>query len=250
MRDAAIAIIRAIGVETGGSNIQFAVDPETGRMIVVEMNPRVSPQLGPGLQGHRLPHRQDRRQAGRRLHARRDPQRHHQEDAGLLRADHRLLRGQDPALDLREVPRGRRDAHHADEERRRGHVHRPDVQGSPAEGHPLDGGQAVRPGPGRQRQVAGRADAGSGRAPATASAETSGAGTSRQRRPRGRAPADTTEGRAPTRVAHPAGRCSATSSPAPARAGCTTSATPSRWAGRVEQVYRADQDRPLVPGRT
>jgi carbamoyl-phosphate synthase large subunit len=42
MRDAAIAIIRAIGVETGGSNIQFAVDPATGRMIVVEMNPRVS----------------------------------------------------------------------------------------------------------------------------------------------------------------------------------------------------------------
>jgi carbamoyl-phosphate synthase large subunit len=42
MRDASIAIIRAIGVETGGSNIQFAVDPETGRMIVVEMNPRVS----------------------------------------------------------------------------------------------------------------------------------------------------------------------------------------------------------------
>ena len=42
MRDASLAIIRAIGVETGGSNIQFAVDPETGRMIVVEMNPRVS----------------------------------------------------------------------------------------------------------------------------------------------------------------------------------------------------------------
>jgi len=42
MRDAAIAIIREIGVETGGSNIQFAVDPRTGRMIVIEMNPRVS----------------------------------------------------------------------------------------------------------------------------------------------------------------------------------------------------------------
>ncbi|MFB3891597.1 MAG: carbamoyl-phosphate synthase large subunit [Phycisphaerae bacterium] len=42
MRDAAIAIIRAVGVETGGSNIQFAVNPDTGRMIVVEMNPRVS----------------------------------------------------------------------------------------------------------------------------------------------------------------------------------------------------------------
>jgi carbamoyl-phosphate synthase large subunit len=42
MRDAAAAIIREVGVETGGSNIQFAVDPETGRMVVIEMNPRVS----------------------------------------------------------------------------------------------------------------------------------------------------------------------------------------------------------------
>ncbi|MFH1753085.1 MAG: carbamoyl-phosphate synthase large subunit [Candidatus Omnitrophota bacterium] len=42
MRDASLAIIREIGVETGGSNIQFAVDPATGRMVVIEMNPRVS----------------------------------------------------------------------------------------------------------------------------------------------------------------------------------------------------------------
>ncbi|MCS7177181.1 MAG: carbamoyl-phosphate synthase large subunit [Candidatus Kapabacteria bacterium] len=42
MRDAAIRIMREIGVETGGSNIQFAVDPKTGRMVVIEMNPRVS----------------------------------------------------------------------------------------------------------------------------------------------------------------------------------------------------------------
>lgn len=42
MRDAAIRVIREIGVETGGSNIQFAVHPATGRMIVIEMNPRVS----------------------------------------------------------------------------------------------------------------------------------------------------------------------------------------------------------------
>ncbi|MCZ6786219.1 MAG: carbamoyl-phosphate synthase large subunit, partial [Planctomycetota bacterium] len=42
MRDAAIAIIRAIGVETGGSNVQFAVDPKTGQLVVIEMNPRVS----------------------------------------------------------------------------------------------------------------------------------------------------------------------------------------------------------------
>ena len=42
MRDAAIAVLREIGVETGGSNVQFAICPETGRMVVVEMNPRVS----------------------------------------------------------------------------------------------------------------------------------------------------------------------------------------------------------------
>ncbi len=42
MRDASLAVIREIGVETGGSNIQFAVEPKTGRMIVIEMNPRVS----------------------------------------------------------------------------------------------------------------------------------------------------------------------------------------------------------------
>lgn len=42
MRDAAIKIIREIGVDTGGSNIQFAVNPENGRMVVIEMNPRVS----------------------------------------------------------------------------------------------------------------------------------------------------------------------------------------------------------------
>jgi carbamoyl-phosphate synthase large subunit len=42
MRDAAIAIIREIGVDTGGSNIQFAINPEDGEMVVIEMNPRVS----------------------------------------------------------------------------------------------------------------------------------------------------------------------------------------------------------------
>jgi carbamoyl-phosphate synthase large subunit len=42
MRDVAIDVIRAVGVDTGGCNIQFAIDPRTGRMIVIEMNPRVS----------------------------------------------------------------------------------------------------------------------------------------------------------------------------------------------------------------
>jgi len=42
MRDGAIACLREIGVDTGGSNVQFAIDPKTGRMVIVEMNPRVS----------------------------------------------------------------------------------------------------------------------------------------------------------------------------------------------------------------
>ncbi|MBZ0163368.1 MAG: carbamoyl-phosphate synthase large subunit, partial [Notoacmeibacter sp.] len=42
MRNASIAVLREIGVETGGSNVQFAVDPENGRLVVIEMNPRVS----------------------------------------------------------------------------------------------------------------------------------------------------------------------------------------------------------------
>ncbi|APC97889.1 carbamoyl-phosphate synthase large subunit [Francisella frigiditurris] len=42
MRDASIAVLREIGVETGGSNVQFAVNPETGKLVVIEMNPRVS----------------------------------------------------------------------------------------------------------------------------------------------------------------------------------------------------------------
>jgi carbamoyl-phosphate synthase large subunit len=42
MRDASIAVLRAIGVDTGGSNVQFAINPEDGRMLIIEMNPRVS----------------------------------------------------------------------------------------------------------------------------------------------------------------------------------------------------------------
>ena len=53
MRDASLAVIREIGVETGGSNIQFAIHPQTGRMIVIEMNPARQPLQRLGLEGHR-----------------------------------------------------------------------------------------------------------------------------------------------------------------------------------------------------
>ena len=81
MRDLGIAVLREVGVDTGGCNIQFAVHPETGRLVVIEMNPRVSRSSRAGVQGDRLPDREDRREAGHRLHPRRDPQRHHRRDA-------------------------------------------------------------------------------------------------------------------------------------------------------------------------
>ena len=56
-------------------------------MVVIEMNPRVSRSLGARVEGDRLPDREDRGEARGRLHARRDPERHHARDAGVLRAD-------------------------------------------------------------------------------------------------------------------------------------------------------------------
>ncbi len=70
MRDASAAIIREVGVETGGSNIQFAVDPATGRMTVIEMNPRVSRSSALASKATGFPDRQDRRAPGRRHDAR------------------------------------------------------------------------------------------------------------------------------------------------------------------------------------
>ena len=67
MRDATIKVMRAIGVETGGSNVQFAIHPDTGRMTVIEMNPRVSRSSALASKATGFPDREDRRQAGRRL---------------------------------------------------------------------------------------------------------------------------------------------------------------------------------------
>ena len=108
MRDAAIAIIREIGVDTGGSNIQFAVNPEDGAMVVIEMNPRVSRSSALASKATGFPIAKIAAKLAVGLHPRRDPQRHHARDAGQLRAEHRLRRHQDPALHLREVPERRR----------------------------------------------------------------------------------------------------------------------------------------------
>ena len=69
MRNHSIAVLREIGVETGGSNVQWAVNPADGRMVVIEMNPRVSRSSALGVQGNRLPDCQDRSEASGWLHA-------------------------------------------------------------------------------------------------------------------------------------------------------------------------------------
>ncbi len=108
--------------------------------------PARQPLQRAGVEGDRLPHRQDRRQARGRLPARRAEERHHARDAGLLRADHRLRRHQGAALDVREIPRRRPDADHADEIGRRDDGDRPHVQGIAAKGAARPGNRALRPG--------------------------------------------------------------------------------------------------------
>ncbi len=93
--------------------------------------------VGAGVEGDRLPDREDCRQARARLPPRRDPERHHAADAGVVRADHRLRRRQGAALGVREVPARRPHADDADEVGGRGDGDRPDVQGSLHEGVPL-----------------------------------------------------------------------------------------------------------------
>ena len=96
MRDASIAVLREIGVETGGSNVQFAVNPADGRLVVIEMKSARLALLGAGVESDRLPDRQGRRQACGRLHARRDQKRHHRRrHARIVRTDDRLRRHQD-----------------------------------------------------------------------------------------------------------------------------------------------------------
>ena len=73
MRNASIAVLREIGVDTGGSNVQFAIDPSNGRMVIVEMNPRVSRSSAADRRSARvrLGYGSQRSRAEQGLHARR-----------------------------------------------------------------------------------------------------------------------------------------------------------------------------------
>ena len=134
MRAASIAVLREIGVETGGSKRAVRGEPGGRTHGGDRDEPARLAILRPRLQGHRLSHRQDRRQAGGGLHAGRTRQRHHRRHPRRLRALHRLRGHQDSPLRLREVSGGGSDADHQHEVGGRGDGHRADVQGERAEG--------------------------------------------------------------------------------------------------------------------
>ena len=116
MRDASFAVIREIGVETGGSNIQFSINPENGRMIVIEMNPRVSRSSALASKATAFPIAKfaAKLAVGYLLEEiQNDITR--ETPASFEPINHRLLRGEDPAVCLRKISRSRPDTEYADE---------------------------------------------------------------------------------------------------------------------------------------
>ena len=130
MRDAAAAIIREVGVETGGSNIQFAVDPATGRMVVIEMNPRVSRSSALASKATGFPIAKIAAKLAVGMTLDEIPNDITQENAVLVRADDRLRGGENSEVAVREISRQRHHADDADEVGRRSDGHRPHVSGS------------------------------------------------------------------------------------------------------------------------
>ena len=137
LRDQAIAVIRAVGVETGGSNVQFAVNPDTEEILVIEMNPRVSRSsaLASKATGFPIAKIAARLAVGYLLEE-------IDNDItgvtpGLLRADDRLRGRQVAALRLREVPRRGLAAVDAHEVRRRGDGDRAHVRAGLRQGAAL-----------------------------------------------------------------------------------------------------------------
>ena len=97
-------MLREIGVDTGGSNVQFAINPHDGRMVVIEMNPRVSRSSALASKATGFPIAKVAAKLAVGLHAGRASNDITGGDAGVVRADDRLRRHQDPALRVREVP--------------------------------------------------------------------------------------------------------------------------------------------------
>ncbi len=155
MRNASIACIRRVGVETGGSNVQFAVDPETGRQVVIEMNPRVSRSsaLASKATGFPIAKIAARLAVGYTLDE--------IPNDITATAERSTPASFEPVLDyvvtkiprwaFEKLPGTTGDSRHADAVGRRGHGDRPHVPGEPAEGAAF-----ARAGPRRDELRSGR----------------------------------------------------------------------------------------------
>ena len=139
LRDIGIAVIREVGVDTGGCNIQFAINPADGRIVVIEMNPRVSRSsaLASKATGFPIAKIAAKLAVGYTLDE--IPNDITAVDAGQLRAHARLRRRQGPAVRVREVPRRRRHADDDHEVRRRGDGARPQLHRGARQGPALAG---------------------------------------------------------------------------------------------------------------
>ena len=176
MRDLAIGIIRSVGVDTGGCNIQFAVNPRDGRLVVIEMNPRVSrssalarkatgfpiakiaAKVAIGYTLDEIPNDITTREDGQSTPAAFEPT-----------LDYIVVKV--PRFAFEKFPAADPAAHHAHEVGRRGDGHRPQLHRGPAEGAAVAGeagrGLRLAPAVGRARQgSAARGDPHAARRPA------------------------------------------------------------------------------------
>ncbi len=137
LRDAARGVLDAVGVATGGANVQFAVNPEDGRYAIIEMNPRVSRSsaLASKATGFPIARIAAKVALGRRLDEISNDITGH--DPGQFRTRPRLRGRQDPSFCLREIPRLRARPRHRHEGGRRGRRHGAVLRGGPAQGDSL-----------------------------------------------------------------------------------------------------------------
>ncbi len=145
MRDAAFACIRRIGVDTGGSNIQFAVNPDDGEMVVIEMNPRVSRSsaLASKATGFPIAKIAARLAVGYRLDEITNDITQSTPASFEPTIDYVVTKV--PALGVREAAGDTDRPRHADAVGRRGHGDRPHLPGEPAKGAALTRARPPRP---------------------------------------------------------------------------------------------------------
>ena len=146
MRDASIAVLRKIGVDTGGSNVQFAVSPHDGRLLVIEMNPRVSRSsaLASKATGFPIAKIAAKLAVGYTLDELKNDITGGATPASFEPSIDYVV-DQDPALHVREVSGRQRPPDDADEVGGRGHGHRPHLPGVAAEGAARAGDRPRRP---------------------------------------------------------------------------------------------------------